>query len=134
MAIDLAKCTGCSACVTACYAENNIPMWARMKSAGREMTWIRIERFWEGGGDTGDPLETRVIPMLCQHCDAAPCEPVCPVYAAYHTPDGLNGQVYNRCVGMILLNNCPYKVRYFNWFAYAKRRFPNRSTCSSIPT
>ncbi len=125
LAVDLSRCTGCSACITACYAENNIPVLGEEEIfKGREMTWMRIERYWEGGTD-GEPLEARFAPVMCQHCDNAPCEPVCPVYAAYHTPDGLNGQVYNRCVGTRYCgNNCPYKVRYFNWYAYNKKAFP----------
>ena len=125
MTIDLSRCTGCSACVTACHAENNVPTVGEDQVArSREMSWIRIERYFEGETD-GSAFQVAQIPMLCQQCADAPCEPVCPVYAAYHTPDGLNGQIYNRCVGTrYCANNCPYKVRYFNWWDYGAPNDP----------
>ena len=115
MSIDLDSCNGCNACVAACYAENNVPTVGhdRMRQ-GRTMSWLRIERFVE----THDGrVDNRFLPMLCQHCDHAPCETVCPVFATYHTDEGLNAQIYNRCVGTrYCANNCPYRVRRFNWF------------------
>lgn len=115
MVIDLDRCTGCEACVIACHAENNLPIAGEDQSAkGRQTNWIRVERYLEGEYPN---VKARFIPVLCQHCDEAPCEPVCPVYATYHNPEGLNTQIYNRCIGTrFCANACPYTVRFFNWF------------------
>jgi molybdopterin-containing oxidoreductase family iron-sulfur binding subunit len=113
MVIDLQRCNGCGACAVACYAENNIPVVGKQNVAeGREMAWLKVVPYRA----QNDTSLCGWLPMLCQHCDAAPCEPVCPVFASVHNEEGLNAQVYNRCVGTrYCSNNCPYKVRRFNW-------------------
>ncbi|MBI2858532.1 MAG: 4Fe-4S dicluster domain-containing protein [Chloroflexi bacterium] len=115
MVVDIDRCTGCQACVVACQAENNIPLNTEEHFLQhRAIEWMRIERYWEGEYPN---IKARFIPILCQHCNNAPCEPVCPVYATHHDPEGLNVQVYPRCVGVrFCANNCPYQVRFFNWF------------------
>jgi molybdopterin-containing oxidoreductase family iron-sulfur binding subunit len=119
MAVDVDACVGCAACVVACIAENNVPVVGKAEAAyGRQVHWLRVER-WLEDGTSRDHSPNFFLPMFCQHCETAPCEPVCPVFAAYRTEEGLNGQVYNRCVGTRYCgNNCPYHVRRFNWYNY----------------
>jgi molybdopterin-containing oxidoreductase family iron-sulfur binding subunit len=116
MVVDVDRCIGCQACAAACYAENNIGVVGEAQILeGREMSWLRVERYH----DHKRMDQITFLPFMCQHCDNAPCESVCPVYAPHHSKEGLNNQIYNRCIGTrFCAQNCPYKIRRFNWFTW----------------
>ena len=132
MVVDLNKCIGCNACSVACYAENNLAVVGKERFAkGQQMHWMRIERYWDEPDLKADAsmefseMGASFLPMMCQQCNSATCEPVCPVAATYHTPDGLNAQVYNRCIGSrYCSNNCPYRLRYFNFYSHYETSWP----------